>query len=114
MADLAVYYSEQAAAPRAVADASTVEKGAALYRGGSKEDGIPACMACHGPTGKGNPAASYPKIAGQYATYTAATLAAYASGERKSDGTTKVMRDIASAMTPDQMQAVASYIQGLQ
>jgi len=113
MANLAVYFSEQAPAPRAVADASLVEKGEAIYRGGSKEDGVPACMACHGPTGKGNPEAGYPALSGQWADYTAASLAAYASGERKSDGTTKMMRDIASAMNPEQMKAVASYVQGL-
>ena len=114
MANLAVYYSEKAAAPRAVSDAGLIEKGAAIYRGGSKEDGVPACMACHGPTGKGNPAASYPKLSGQYANYTVATLAAYASGERKSDGPTKVMREIASAMNAEQIESVAAYIQGLQ
>lgn len=113
MVNLAVFYGEQAAAPRAVSDPSLVEKGQAIYRGGSKQDGVPACMACHGPTGRGNPAASYPSLSGQYAQYTAATLAAYASGERKSDGPTKVMRGIASAMTPEQIEAVASYIQGL-
>lgn len=34
MADLAVFYSEQTAAPRAVANVSLVDKGEALYRGG--------------------------------------------------------------------------------
>jgi len=113
MANLAVYFSEQAPAPRAVADPALVEKGEAIYRGGSKENGVPACMACHGPTGKGNPAAGYPVLSGQWADYTAATLTAYANGERKSDGPTKVMREIASALHPDQIKAVASYVQGL-
>ena len=53
-------------------------------------------MACHGPNGRGNPAANYPSIAGQYAVYTAKQLRDYASGARKTDGPTKVMRDIAS------------------
>lgn len=113
MADVAVYFSEQPAAPRAVADASLVDKGQALYRGGNKEEGTPACMACHGPNGAGNPAASYPSLSGQYAIYTTAQLKAYASGERKSDGATKVMRDIAKSLDDDDMVAVASYIQGL-
>jgi cytochrome c553 len=113
MADVAVYFSEQPAAPRAVADASLVDKGQAIYRGGNKEEGTPACMACHGPNGAGNPAASYPSLSGQYAIYTTAQLKAYASGERKSDGATKVMRDIAKSMDDDDMVAVASYIQGL-
>jgi cytochrome c553 len=113
MADVAVYFSEQPAAPRAVADASLVDKGQAIYRGGNKEEGTPACMACHGPNGAGNPAASYPSLSGQYAIYTTAQLKAYASGERKSDGATKVMRDIAKSLDDDDMVAVASYIQGL-
>ena len=113
MADVAAYFSEQPAAPRAVADARLVDKGEAMYRGGSKKDGIPACMACHGPDGAGNPAASYPSLNGQYAVYTAAQLAAYASGERKSDGSTRVMQDIAKLMDEDDIVAVASYIQGL-
>ncbi len=113
MADVATYFSEQPAAPRAVADASLVDKGQAIYRGGNKDEGTPACMACHGPNGAGNPAASYPSLSGQYAIYTTAQLKAYASGERKSDGATKVMRDISKSLDEDDMVAVASYIQGL-
>ena len=114
MVDLAVYFSEQTRAPKAVADASLVDKGEALYRGGNKERGTPACMACHGPTGSGNPAASYPSISGQHATYSAAQLHAYANGERKSDGGTRVMRDIAKTLDADDITAIASYMQGLQ
>ena len=114
MANLAVYYSQQTPAPRAVADESLIDKGEALYRGGDKERGIPACIACHGPSGAGNPGASYPSLSGQYATYTAAQLNAYADGSRKSDGSTKVMRNIAELLTPDQIKAISSYVQGLQ
>jgi cytochrome c553 len=113
MADVAAYFSEQPAAPRAVADASLVDKGQAIYRGGDKKQGTPACMACHGPDGAGNPAASYPSLSGQYAIYTTAQLKAYASDQRKSDGVTKMMRDIAKSLGEDDMLAVASYIQGL-
>jgi cytochrome c553 len=119
MADLAAYFSEQTAAPRTVADASLVDKGEALYRGGNKANGTPACMACHGPDGSGNPAAAYPVLSGQHATYTAAQLRLYASGERKSDSGTKVMRDIARSLQDCQdgggceIEAIASYIQGL-
>jgi cytochrome c553 len=113
MADLAIYFSEQVAAPRAVSDATLVGKGEALYRGGKKDNGTPACMACHGPDGSGNPAASYPTLGGQHAVYTAAQLRAYANGDRKSDGSTRMMRDIAKTMDADDIAAVASYIQGL-
>ena len=111
--DLAAYFESQTPAAKAVADATTVDKGESLYRGGTKDTGAAACMSCHGPSGQGNPAAKYPRVGGQYATYTAAQLRKYASGERQSDGTTKIMRDIAARLTEDDIQAVASYVQGL-
>ncbi len=113
MRDLAVYYAEQQPASRTVADAKLVVKGESLYRAGNKETGVSACMACHGPAGLGNPGAKYPMIRGQYAVYTAKALRDYASGARKSDGTTRVMRDIAARLADDEIEALASYIQGL-
>jgi cytochrome c553 len=113
MRDLAVYYASQAAAPKAVAAPDTVNKGEALYQGGNAGSNVAACLACHGPTGRGNPAAAYPMLKGQYATYTATQLRNYANGQRKSDGPTRVMRDIAARLEEDDIVAVASYIQGL-
>lgn len=113
MRDLAVYYAGQAAAPKAVAAPETINKGEALYRGGNAENRVAACLACHGPTGRGNPAAAYPMLKGQHATYTATQLRNYANGQRKSDGPTRVMRDIAARLDEDDIVAVSSYIQGL-
>lgn len=111
--NLAAYYASQPTAAKSVSDPQTITKGEAIYRGGNKKNGVSACLACHGPTGNGNPAAKYPAISGQYAVYTAQTLRDYASGSRKSDAPTKIMRDIASNLTEDEIQAVASYVQGL-
>ena len=113
MKDVAVYFAAQPAAAKAVADPRLVEKGQALYRGGHKETGAAACLTCHGPTGRGNPAAAYPLLRGQHATYIAATLRAYATDARKSDGATKIMRDIAKRLSEDDIVAVAAYVQGL-
>lgn len=113
MRDLAVYFESQAAAAKPVGDAATIASGEQLYRGGDDEAGIPACLACHGPTGRGNPAASYPSLRGQYAAYTEKQLRDYASGARKSDGPTKVMRDIAQRLNDKDIVDLASYIQGL-
>ena len=113
MRDLAVYFESQPKAAKSVSDASTLDKGEALYRGGDKESGASACMACHGPTGRGNPAANYPSIAGQYAVYTAKQLRDYASGTRRSVGASQAMRDIAQRLSEEDIVAVASYIQGL-
>lgn len=116
MQNLAVYFSEMPAAAKSVEDPdpSTVALGQRLYRGGDRKSRASACIACHGPTGRGNPAASVPSIRGQYAVYAAAQLRAYASGARKSDGATRVMRDIAARLSEDDIVAVASYMQGLQ
>ena len=53
-------------------------------------------------------------MSGQHATYIANTLAAYASGARRSDGSSNLMmRDIAALLSDAEIQAVASYMQGL-
>jgi len=113
MADLAAYFESLPSAAQAVADPALVAKAEALYRGGDVSDQISACIACHGPTGRGNPAANYPAIAGQHSAYAAKQLRDYASGARKSDGKTRMMRDVAANLSEDEIVALASYIQGL-
>ncbi len=113
MADLAVYYESLPGAVQAIADEKLLIRGESLYRGGDKEKGIAACMACHGPTGAGNPAAKYPVLKGQHAAYTALQLRAYADGTRKSADKVQVMYDIASRLDADDIEALASYVQGL-
>ena len=113
MADLAVYFESLPGPAQAVADADLVSKGEALYRGGEVSKQVAACMACHGPSGAGNPAANYPALKGQHAAYTAKQLRDYASGERVSDGKTRIMRDIAGKLSEDEIVALASYVQGL-
>jgi cytochrome c553 len=113
IADLAVYFENLPAAAQAVADADLVDRGEALYRGGNTETGVSACMACHGPTGRGNPAAGYPAVQGQHAAYTAKQLNEYAAGTRKTDGKTRMMRDIAGRLSKEDIAALSSYMQGL-
>ena len=113
MADLAVYFESLPGAAQAVKDASTVDRGEALYRGGDAEAGVAACLACHGPTGRGNPAAKYPALQGQHADYTAKQLNDYAAGTRETDGKTRIMRDIAERLSKEDIAALSSYVQGL-
>jgi len=113
MADLAVYYESLPGAVQAIANEKLLIRGESLYRGGDKEKGIAACMACHGPTGAGNPAAKYPVLKGQHAAYTALQLRAYADGTRKSADKVQIMYDIASRLDADDIEALASYVQGL-
>ena len=94
------------------ADASSVDHGLQLYRGGDKTRGIPSCMGCHGPTGAGNPASGYPRLAGQWASYTESQLNQFKLEERRNDEN-RMMRDIASKMYPEDIKAVSDVIQGL-
>src|SRR5690606_34684883 len=65
--DLAAYYSQQV--PTGLeADPSKVSEGQRLYRGGDPDAGIAACIACHGPNGKGVAPAGYPALQSQHAT----------------------------------------------
>ncbi len=112
IADLAAYFSAQKPVG-GVADPELVSAGERLFRGGNKETGVPACLACHGPTGLGNPAAGWPAVAGQHAAYSAAQLVAYRSKQRATDGDTQMMRNVSAMLTDDEIKAVTSYIQGL-
>lgn len=111
MKDLAVYYSGEEAG-RGVADPSEVTLGETLFRAGNTELGIPACMACHSPNGRGVAHANYPSLSGQHAGYTLLQLKNFKAEERQNDSN-RVMRSIAGRMTNAQMKAVAEYIQGL-
>jgi cytochrome c553 len=113
MADLAVYFESLPAAVQTIADEKLLDSGEALYRGGDKKEEASACLACHGPSGRGNPAAKYPALKGQHAAYTAKQLNDYASGTRTSDGKTHMMRDIAANLDKDDIAALSSYVQGL-
>lgn len=113
MANLAVYFESLPAAAQPVADTSHIDRGQSLYRGGDPEDKSSACLACHGPTGRGNPAAVYPALQGQHATYTAKQLNDYKSGARTTDGKTQIMRNIAATLDSEDIQALSSYMQGL-
>jgi cytochrome c553 len=110
-ADLGAYFSSLKITT-GVADPALVRAGQRLYQGGNKAKGLSACIACHGPDGRGNQPGGIPALGGQHAQYTTAQLKAYAAGERRSDPN-QIMRNIAALMSADEITAVASYIQGL-
>ncbi len=111
MADLAAYFSSQKRT-EGVAAADKVELGEKIYRGGNKETGVAACMACHGPTGAGNPASNFPNLAGQQAGYVEKAMKDFRAGTRTTD-LNRMMRGVAARMTDEEISAVAQFIQGL-
>jgi cytochrome c553 len=117
MKALGVYFSQQKPKGLAAKDAALVRAGQKLYRGGDAAAGVPACAACHSPSGAGIPK-NYPRLAGQYADYTYAQLKAFKAGERGADKDAKdingsIMVTIASKMTDAQMKSAAEYTSGL-
>jgi len=110
--DLAAYFASQTLLPTGEANPSTLEIGQRIYRAGVASKGVPACAGCHGPSGRGIPAAAFPQIGGQHAVYAAAQLHAYRTGARATDPNS-MMRTIAGRLTDAEIDAVASYLQGM-
>ena len=117
MRAVGLHYSQQKPKGLAARDAALVKLGQALWRGGDASTGVPACSACHGPTGAGIPK-NYPRLSGQYADYIYAQLKAFGAGQRGmdkdgKDANGRIMNAIARQMSDVQMRAVAEYAAGL-
>ncbi|MEY2862935.1 MAG: putative cytochrome c4 [Pseudomonadota bacterium] len=107
MANVAVYFSSKKSAV-SLADPSTVALGEKLFRGGNSATGVVPCAGCHGPAGKGNPFAAFPKVGGQHPDYIKAQLMAFRAAGRNDSTGTKRMNDGAKAGDVGIMQMVAS------
>lgn len=113
MADVAFYYSvlDAAYAPAPEVSPATLARGRELAEDGLPEADVTACNLCHGQGGAGNPPL-FPYLAGQYAPYTELQLQLWQQDERRNDGL-DVMRDIAKALSAEDIRAVALYYETL-
>lgn len=125
MRDLGAHFATQAGGA-GIADDTVIEDGPykdmkffevgqKLFRSGDAERGLPACMACHGPAGQGNPGPAYPHLAGQQGWYTARRLQEYRAGttNERDAKLFHVMASVAKSLTDEEIEALASYMQGL-
>ena len=110
--DLAAYYASQPRQPTGETEPSKLQLGQKIFRAGIASRGVPSCAGCHGPSGLGIPGAAFPRIGGQHAVYTALQLRNYKAGARATDPSS-MMRSIASRLTDEEIDAVASYLQGM-
>jgi len=94
------------------ASADKIKLGEKLYRAGKVDNGMPACIACHGPNGAGSAPARFPRIGGQHAAYLSKALKDFKAESRDNDHQA-MMRDIAGRMNNKEIEAVSSYISGL-
>lgn len=113
MADLGAFFATKQALP-GQADEPLVARAQALYRGGDTALGVPACMACHGPDGRGMAGSGYPQLAGQNVDYVAAKFKEWREGTSwGEDETAKIMPEIAKRLSDADIAALSSYVQGL-
>jgi cytochrome c553 len=125
MRDVGAYFASQKVVP-GVADDTLIkdgpyqgkkfyEVGQMIYRGGDSARNVPACMACHGPTGAGNPGPAYPNLGGQHAKYVADKLTAFRGGLvlGQKEYANAVMSQVTHNLTDQEIQALATYVEGL-
>ena len=123
--DIGAYYATQKAGA-GVADDTLIATGPnagkpfyavgeQLYRSGDAARGIPACTACHGPDGAGNPGPAYPQLAGQQSAYVTRRLEEYRAGTtaERDPAHFQIMATIAKSLTDEEIGSLASYLQGL-
>ena len=84
-------------------------------RGGDAARGIPACMACHGPAGAGNPGPAYPALHGQETGYVVRRLEEYRAGTTtyKDAAHFNLMASVAKPLSDEEIRSLGSYVQGL-
>jgi cytochrome c553 len=111
MANLGAYFATLTSAGGFVSEERRA-LGERIYRGGNQESGVPACLACHGPSGAGDPMATVPMLSGQRASYTANQLNAFRGGSRANDRS-RTMRDASRWLSDEEILAVSEYIAGL-
>lgn len=108
MADIAAFYAAQER-PAPADQPGSAELASQLAKEGDGARLIPACSACHGRNGEGNPRSKgMPALAGQTAGYLKQTMLDYRSGARGND-VYKVMRSITENLTDQEIAALADY-----
>jgi len=108
--DVSAWYASLAAgSPAAAARPSdaAMARGRLLSEVGDPSLGVQACANCHGPGGAGKQP-DYPYLAGQHANYLTASMAAWKSGARKTDGSGQ-MPHIARALPEADVAALSAW-----
>jgi thiosulfate dehydrogenase len=88
--------------------AGTSSTGREIAHQGS-DNGAPACAGCHGDHFQGDPRMKAPALAGLPAAFILSRLAHYAGP----DGHNALMRQVATALSPEQREAAAAYLSSL-
>src|SRR5258705_6515022 len=104
---LAAYYSVQVPGQGRAGNAAEIACGADIYTNGVAAEGIPPCIACHGPGAAGSE--DFPRLAGQHAQYLLKQLRSFKSNLRN----VAVMHGVAKDLQAKETSAVAAYLESL-
>ena len=110
IAGLAAYYAAQTPDAQGIeGERSRIDAGRALFERGAADQGVPACVGCHGEQGRGN--GTFPRLAGQHADYLVKQLVVFQRTDERPEG--RSMKTVAHALTQQNIDDVASYLQAL-
>ncbi|HIM58443.1 MAG TPA: c-type cytochrome [Gammaproteobacteria bacterium] len=123
MQNIAAYYAAQSTTPGAPKKDANIALGEKIYRGGKKDTSVTACIACHGPQGKGIPLAGFPVLSSQHAAYIVKQLKLFrqdsinaqtgATKPSRSNDYEGMMINFTKSLTNVEIDAVSEYIAGL-
>jgi cytochrome c553 len=107
---LAAYYAARQPARQPLeSDEARMVAGQAIFEKGVAAAGVPACIGCHGAEGHGM--ASFPRLAGQHADYVVKQLMVFQRTDERPEGS--VMKTVTHALTRQDIDDVAAYVQSL-
>ena len=104
---ISTYYAAQTPSPAKPGDAKLLAPGKAIFEKGISAQGTLACITCHGAGAGGN--AAFPRLAGQHAAYLVKQMLVIQNALRSAP----VMHGVIKDLTPDQMRAVALYLESV-
>ncbi len=109
MLEISEYYAKQS---RHSTKSKSNPRGEQLYLRGDAAIRVPACSACHGPSGLGNDAAKYPSLAQQNPLYIQQQLLAFKTHKRQNDAHS-IMQDISGRLSSEDIEALSEYLSQL-
>jgi cytochrome c553 len=104
--DLADYFASLP--PKSARDGNRglAERGQAIYREGIPDANVVACLACHGPAGEG--VREIPRLGGMSYFYLKRRLQEWGEGYHSAPASPMPL--VASTLSPDDIEALASYL----
>lgn len=104
--NLAIYFASLSARAANDGDRELAATGRSIYQEGVPDSNIAACIACHGPNAEG--VSEIPRLGGLAYSYLKRRLDQWGEGYHAAAG--PPMPRIASRLSPNQIEALASYL----